>query len=73
MQKLKRKTQTLKQGEAHIKLKCDEQKEAKEIADSVEESVSKCYPGQKSVSSLQLLKAVRKLQLSLKKDDVIWE
>ncbi|NXI24055.1 CE57L protein, partial [Sterrhoptilus dennistouni] len=70
VQKLKR-TQKLKQGEAHVKLKCGERKEAKEIADSVEESVSKCYPGQKSVSSLQLLKAVRKLQLSLKKDDIL--
>ncbi|NWY38418.1 CE57L protein, partial [Sylvia atricapilla] len=66
--KLKRKTQKLKQGETHVKLKCGEQKEAKEIAVSVEESMSKSCPGQKSRSSLQLLKAVRELQLSLKKD-----
>ncbi|NXC57417.1 CE57L protein, partial [Aleadryas rufinucha] len=71
VQKLKRKTQKLKQGATHVKLKCDEQKEAKEIAVAVKESMSKPCPGQKSRSSLQLLKAVRKLQLSLKKDDVI--
>ncbi|NXW71267.1 CE57L protein, partial [Hirundo rustica] len=71
VQKLKRKTQKLKQGETHVKLKCGEQKEAKEIAVSVKESMSKPCPGQKSRSSLQLLKAVRTLQLSLKKDYVI--
>ncbi|NXR63462.1 CE57L protein, partial [Rhadina sibilatrix] len=71
VQKLKRKTQKLKQGETHIKQKYGDQKEAKEIAVSVKESMSKPCPGQKSKSSLQLLKAVRKLQLSLKKDDVI--
>ncbi|XP_058658255.1 centrosomal protein CEP57L1 isoform X2 [Ammospiza nelsoni] len=71
VQKLKRKTQNLKQGATHVKLKCGEQKEAKEIAVTVKESMSKPFPGQKSRSSLQLLKAVRKLQLSLKKDDVI--
>ncbi|XP_050829091.1 centrosomal protein CEP57L1 [Serinus canaria] len=71
VQKLKRKTQKLKQGAAHVKLKCGEQKEAKEIAVTVKESASKPCPGQKSRSSLQLLKAVRKLQLSLKKDYVI--
>ncbi|NWT58615.1 CE57L protein, partial [Erythrocercus mccallii] len=71
VQKLKRKTQKLKQGATHVKRKCGEQKEAKEIAVSVKESMSKSCPGQKSRSSLQLLKAVRKLQLSLKKDDVI--
>ncbi|NWY28679.1 CE57L protein, partial [Pheucticus melanocephalus] len=71
VQKLKRKTQKLKQGTTHVKLKCGEQKEAKEIAVTVKENMSKPWPGQKSRSSLQLLKAVRKLQLSLKKDDVI--
>ncbi|NXP37726.1 CE57L protein, partial [Leiothrix lutea] len=71
VQKLKRKTQKLKQGETHVKLKSAEQKEAKEIAVSVKESMSKPCPWQKSRSSLQLLKAVRKLQQSLKKDDVI--
>ncbi|NWU44081.1 CE57L protein, partial [Hylia prasina] len=71
VQKLKRKTQKLKQGETHVKLKCGEQKEAKKVAVSVKENVSKPCPGQKSSCSLQLLKAVRKLQLSLKKDDVI--
>ncbi|KAM4903209.1 centrosomal protein CEP57L1 [Sylvia borin] len=69
--KLKRKTQKLKQGETHVKQKCGEQKEAKEFAVSVKESMSKSCPGQKSRSSLQLLKAVRELQLSLKKDYVI--
>ncbi|NWR10815.1 CE57L protein, partial [Paradoxornis webbianus] len=68
---LKRKTQKLKQGETRVKLKCGEQKEAKEIAVSVKESMSKPCPGQKSRSSLQLLKAVRELQLSLKKDYVM--
>ncbi|NWS02262.1 CE57L protein, partial [Motacilla alba] len=71
VQKLKRKTQKLKQGATHVKLKCGEQKKAEEIAVTVKESLSKPCPGQKSRSSLQLLKAVRKLQLSLKKDDVI--
>ncbi|XP_059698309.1 centrosomal protein CEP57L1 [Haemorhous mexicanus] len=71
VQKLKRKTQKLRQGATHVKLKCGEQKEAKEIAVTVKESMSKPCPGQKSRSSLQLLKAVRKLQLSLKKDYVI--
>lgn len=71
MQKLKRKTQKLKQGATHVKLKCDEQKEARGNGVTVKESMSKPCPGQKSRSSLQLLKAVRKLQLSLKKDDVI--
>ncbi|NXB18746.1 CE57L protein, partial [Rhagologus leucostigma] len=71
VQKLKRKTQKLKQEATHVKLKCGEQKEAKEIAVTVKESMSKPCPGQKSRSSLQLLKAARKLQLSLKKDDVV--
>ncbi|NXH48178.1 CE57L protein, partial [Dicaeum eximium] len=71
VQKLKRKTQKLKQGTTNVKLKCGEQKEAKEIAVTVKESMSKPCSGQKSRSSLQLLKAVRKLQLSLKKDYVI--
>ncbi|XP_056344375.1 centrosomal protein CEP57L1 [Oenanthe melanoleuca] len=69
VQKLK--TQTLKQGATHVKLKCSELKEARGNAITVKGSVSKPCPGQKSRSSLQLLKAVRKLQLSLKKDDVI--
>ncbi|NWS97673.1 CE57L protein, partial [Mionectes macconnelli] len=69
--KLKRKTQKLKQGATHVKLKCGDQKEATEIAVTVKESKSKSCPGQKSRSSLQLLKTVRKLQSSLKKDDVI--
>lgn len=71
MQKLKKKTQKLKQGAIHVKLKCGEQKEARGNAVTVKESMSKPCPGQKSRNSLQLLKAVRKLQLSLKKDDVI--
>ncbi|XP_014748903.1 PREDICTED: centrosomal protein CEP57L1 isoform X3 [Sturnus vulgaris] len=71
VQKLKRKTQKLKQGATHVKLKCGEQKEARGNGVTVKESMSKPCPGQKSRSSLQLLKAVRKLQLSLKKDDVI--
>ncbi|NXA83035.1 CE57L protein, partial [Thryothorus ludovicianus] len=71
VQKLKRKTQKLEQRATHVKLKCGEQKEAQEIAVTVKESMSKPCPGQKSKSSLQLLKAVRKLQLSLKKDNVI--
>ncbi|NXT98905.1 CE57L protein, partial [Buphagus erythrorhynchus] len=71
VQKLKRKTQKLKQGATHVKLKCGEQKEARGNGVTVKESMSKPCPGQKSRSSLQLLKAVRKLQLSLKKDYVI--
>ncbi|NXY60911.1 CE57L protein, partial [Callaeas wilsoni] len=71
VQKLKRKTQKLKQGATHVKLKCGEQNKANEIAVTVKESMFKPCPGQKSRSSLQLLKAVRKLQSSLKKYDVI--
>ncbi|KAM6086309.1 centrosomal protein CEP57L1 isoform 2-T3 [Theristicus caerulescens] len=71
--KLKRKTQKLKQGAAHVKLKCGDQKEAKEIAVTVRERMSKSCPGQKSRSSLQLLKNVQKLQSTLKKDDIVWE
>ncbi|NXS68014.1 CE57L protein, partial [Pandion haliaetus] len=73
VQKLKQKTQKLKQGAAHVKLKCGDQKEAKEIAVTVRESMSKPCPGQKSRSSLQLLKNVQKLQSALKKDDIMWE
>ncbi|NXM24156.1 CE57L protein, partial [Oxyruncus cristatus] len=68
---LKRKTQKLKQGAPHVKQKRGDQKEATEIAVTVKESKSKSCPGQKSRSSLQLLKTVRKLQSSLKNDDVI--
>ncbi|NXO47308.1 CE57L protein, partial [Aramus guarauna] len=71
VQKLKRKTQKLKQGAAHVKLKRGDQKETKETA--VRESISRSCPGQKSRSSLQLLKNVRKLQSTLKKDDIMWE
>ncbi|XP_009892172.1 PREDICTED: centrosomal protein CEP57L1 [Charadrius vociferus] len=73
VQKLKRKTQKLKQEAAHVKLKCGDQKEAKEIAVTVRKSMSKSCPGQKSRSSLQLLKSVQKLQSTLKKDDIMWE
>ncbi|NXT76679.1 CE57L protein, partial [Zapornia atra] len=71
VQKLKSKTQKLKQGAVRAKLKCSDQKEAKETA--VRESLPKSSPGQKSRSSLQLLKTVRKLQSSLKKHDTMWE
>ncbi|KFP41990.1 Centrosomal protein cep57l1, partial [Chlamydotis macqueenii] len=67
VQKLKRRTWKLKQGAAHVKLKCDDQKEVKEITITVRESMSKSCPGQKSRSSLQLLKNVQKLQSTLKK------
>ncbi|NXW13452.1 CE57L protein, partial [Circaetus pectoralis] len=73
VQKLKRKTQKLNQGAAHVKLKCGDQKEAKEVAVTVRESMSKPCPGQKRSSSLQLLKNVQKLQSALKKDDIMWE
>ncbi|XP_042678466.1 centrosomal protein CEP57L1 isoform X4 [Centrocercus urophasianus] len=73
VQKLKRKTQKLKKEAAHVKPKCDNQKEAKEIAGTVRESMSKSHAGQKSRSSLQLLKSVQKLQSTLKKDDIVWE
>ncbi|XP_075354623.1 centrosomal protein CEP57L1 isoform X1 [Mycteria americana] len=72
VQKLKRRTQKLKQGAAHVRLKCGDQKEAKEIAVTVRKSMSKPCPGQKSRSSLQLLKNVQKLQSTLKKDDIMW-
>ncbi|NWQ87080.1 CE57L protein, partial [Burhinus bistriatus] len=71
VQKLKRTTQKLKQEAAHVKLKCGGQKEAKEIAVTVRKSVSKSCPGQKSRSSLQLLKNVQKLQSTLKKDGLM--
>uniref|UniRef100_A0A8C3PQZ9 Centrosomal protein 57kDa-like protein 1 n=1 Tax=Calidris pygmaea TaxID=425635 RepID=A0A8C3PQZ9_9CHAR len=73
VQKLKRKIQKLKQGAAHVELKCDDQKKAKEIPVTVRKSLSKSCPGQKSRSSLQLLKNVQKLQSTLKKDDIMWE
>uniref|UniRef100_A0A8C3M0R4 Centrosomal protein 57kDa-like protein 1 n=1 Tax=Chrysolophus pictus TaxID=9089 RepID=A0A8C3M0R4_CHRPC len=73
VQKLKRKTQKLKKEAAHVKPKYDNQKEAKEIAGTVRESMSKSHAGQKSRSSLQLLKNVQKLQSTLKKDDIVWE
>ncbi|KFO79104.1 Centrosomal protein cep57l1, partial [Cuculus canorus] len=73
MQKLKRKTQKLKPGAAHIKLKHGDQKEAKEIAVPIRERMSKSCPGQRSRNSLQLLKNVQKLQSTLKKDDITWE
>ncbi|XP_032041083.1 centrosomal protein CEP57L1 [Aythya fuligula] len=73
VQKLKRKTQKLKQEAAHVKLKYGNQKEAKEIAVTVRQSMSKSHAGQKSSSSLQLLKNVQKLQSTLKKDDIMWE
>lgn len=73
MQKLKRKTQKLKQEAAHVKQKYGNQKEAKEIAVTVRQSMSKSHAGQKSGSSLQLLKNVQKLQSTLKKDDIMWE
>ncbi|NXA45342.1 CE57L protein, partial [Nothocercus julius] len=71
--KIKQKTQKLKQEAAHIKLKCDDQKETKESQVAIGESKSKACPGQKSKSSLQLLKNVQKLQSTLKKDDIMWE
>ncbi|KFV09876.1 Centrosomal protein CEP57L1, partial [Tauraco erythrolophus] len=71
VQKLKRRTQKSKQGAAHVRLKCGDQKEAKEIAVPVRESMSKSCPGQKSRSSLQLLKNVQKLQSTLKKDRIM--
>nr|XP_038031752.1 centrosomal protein CEP57L1 isoform X2 [Anas platyrhynchos] len=73
VQKLKRKTQKLKQEAAHVKQKYGNQKEAKEIAVTVRQSMSKSHAGQKSSSSLQLLKNVQKLQSTLKKDDIMWE
>ncbi|KFQ28946.1 Centrosomal protein CEP57L1, partial [Mesitornis unicolor] len=73
VQRLKRKIQKLKQGTAHVKLKRGDQKEAKKITVTVRESMSKSCPGQKSRSSLQLLKNVQKLQSTLKKDDIMWE
>ncbi|NWZ24584.1 CE57L protein, partial [Asarcornis scutulata] len=73
VQKLKRKTQKLKQEAAHVKLKYGNQKEAKEIAVTLRQSMSKSHAGQKSSSSLQLLKNVQKLQSTLKKDDIKWE
>ncbi|NWH70332.1 CE57L protein, partial [Piaya cayana] len=73
MQKLKRKTQKLKPGAAHVKPKCGDQKEAKEIAVTIKEQMSKSCPGQRSRNSLQLLKNVQKLQSTLKKDDIMWE
>uniref|UniRef100_A0A8B9MCE7 Centrosomal protein 57kDa-like protein 1 n=1 Tax=Accipiter nisus TaxID=211598 RepID=A0A8B9MCE7_9AVES len=72
VQKLKKKTQKLNQGAAHFKLKCGDQKEAKEIAVTVRETMSKPCLGQKRSSSLQLLKNVQKLQSALKKD-ITWE
>ncbi|OXB67982.1 hypothetical protein ASZ78_006618 [Callipepla squamata] len=71
VQKLKQKTQKLKKGASHVKTKYGNQKEAKEITVTVRESMSKSHAGQRSRSSLQLLKNVQKLQSMLKKDDIM--
>ncbi|OXB70161.1 UNVERIFIED_CONTAM: hypothetical protein H355_015731 [Colinus virginianus] len=71
VQKLKQKTQKLKKGAAHVKTKYGNQKEAKEITVTVRESMSKSHAGQRSRSSLQLLKNVQKLQSMLKKGDIM--
>ncbi|NWR71019.1 CE57L protein, partial [Centropus unirufus] len=73
MQKLKRKTQKLKRGAAHVKLKCGDQKKANEIAVTMRESMSKSCPVPRSRNSLQLLRSVQKLQSTLNKDDIMWE
>ncbi|XP_071597307.1 centrosomal protein CEP57L1 isoform X3 [Heliangelus exortis] len=73
VQKLKRRTQKLKQGAGHVKLKSGDQKDPKESAVTVRENMSKSCPGQRSRSSLQLLKNVRKLQSALKSNDIMWE
>ncbi|KGL83935.1 Centrosomal protein CEP57L1, partial [Tinamus guttatus] len=73
VQKIKQKMQKMKQEAAHIKLKCGDQKETKESQVAIGESKSKACPGQKSKSSLQLLKNVQKLQSTLKRDDIMWE
>ncbi|NWX87700.1 CE57L protein, partial [Nothoprocta pentlandii] len=73
VRKTKQKTQKLKQEAAHIKLKCGDQKETKESQVAKGESKPKACPGQKSKSSLQLLKNVQKLQSTLKRDDIMWE
>ncbi|KFV04853.1 Centrosomal protein CEP57L1 [Pterocles gutturalis] len=73
VQKLKRKTQKLKQGAATVKVTRGDQTEAKDIAVTVRESMSKSCPGQKGRSSLQLLKNVQKLQSALKNYYVMWE
>ncbi|KAM8809909.1 centrosomal protein CEP57L1 [Eudromia elegans] len=73
VQKIKQKTQKMKQEAAHVKLKCGDQKETKESQVAKGESKSNACPGQKSKSSLQLLKNVQKLQSTLKRDDIMWE
>ncbi|XP_062426959.1 centrosomal protein CEP57L1 isoform X2 [Rhea pennata] len=73
VQKIKQKTQKLKQEAVHVKLKCGDPKETKEIPVAIKENRSKTCPGQKSKSSLQLLKNVQKLQSTLKRDDIMWE
>ncbi|NXA38481.1 CE57L protein, partial [Eudromia elegans] len=73
VQKIKQKTQKMKQEAAHVKLKCGDQKETKESQVAKGENKSNACPGQKSKSSLQLLKNVQKLQSTLKRDDIMWE
>ncbi|NWI16699.1 CE57L protein, partial [Crypturellus soui] len=73
VQKIKQKMQKLKQEAAHVKLKRGDQKETKESQIAIGESKSRACPGQKSKSSLQLLKNVQKLQSTLKRDDIMWE
>ncbi|NXC44695.1 CE57L protein, partial [Penelope pileata] len=72
VQKLKQKTQKLKREAAHVKPKYANQKETKDITVTVRESMSKSA-GQRSGSSLQLLRNVQKLPSALKKDDIMWE
>ncbi|KFO96576.1 Centrosomal protein CEP57L1 [Calypte anna] len=73
VQKLKRRTQKLKQGAGHVKLKSGDQKDPKESIVTAREHVYKSCPGQRSRSSLQLLKNVQKLQSALKSNDIMWE
>ncbi|XP_006258324.1 centrosomal protein CEP57L1 isoform X1 [Alligator mississippiensis] len=73
VQKLREKAQKLKREAARVKLKSDDMEGIKEIPVTPKENYSISCPGQKSKSSLQLLKNMQKLQSTLKKDDIMWE
>ncbi|XP_006029978.1 centrosomal protein CEP57L1 isoform X1 [Alligator sinensis] len=73
VQKLREKAQKLKREAARVKLKSDDMEGIKEIPVTPKENDSISCPGQKSKSSLQLLKNMQKLQSTLKKDDIMWE
>ncbi|XP_043921196.1 centrosomal protein CEP57L1 isoform X2 [Protopterus annectens] len=72
VQKLKQKSPKKKRS-ASAEPRCDKLKVVKAMPASPRMTQQKSVPGQKSKNSLQLLKNVQKLQMTLKRDDITWE